>query len=240
MAERPLTIEIPGHAELHVTTRSGRATVIAEERSDVLVETGAPSEQDVERDATGRISFASARSGSTNLLLRCPTGTDIVVGSLSGHVELTGRFGDVRVTTLSGNIAIDQADSIDVRSMSGNLEVSSCSGQCRLQTKSGRAVIGSTDDAHVSTISGLIQLDDTSGKVRAQSVSGRIEVGTKDNGDVAVQTMSGSVKVAVPSGVRPEMRLRSMTGRPKTKCEEGTDCRIAIRSLSGSIEVVPR
>ena len=239
MSQGPITLAVPGHAELHLTTRSGRVTVTAEDRDDVLIESGAPREDRIERDATGRISLSAVKP-SSSLEVRCPTGSDLVVGTISGKVRLSGQFGGVRVTTVSSNVEVDRADVLDVRSISGSIDVGHCSGRCRLQTKSGRAACGVTGDAEVSTISGRIQLDKTMGRVRAKSVSGRIEVGTRSDGDVSVRTMSGSVTVAVPQGVRPATMLRSMTGRPRSECEEGGDCQIAVRSLSGKIRVVPQ
>ena len=65
-----------------------------------------------------------------------------------------------------------------------------------------------------------------------------MELGTQGKGDVAVQTLSGSVRVEVPPDVRPSARLRSLSGRPRCDCELGNDCEIAVQSLSGRIEVV--
>lgn len=237
MPDQPLTLSVPGHAELHLTTRSGPVTVTAEDRADVLIESGAPSEDRIERDAAGLISLRAAKPSSA-LRVRCPAGSDVVVGTISGKVNLAGPIGRVRITTVSASIEVERAETLDVRSVSGNIDVGHCAGSCRLQTKSGRAVCGTTDNAEVSTISGRIQLEKTSGKVRAQSVSGRIEVGTQIEGDVSVRTMSGQVKVAVPRGVRPATELKSMTSRPRVECEEGSDCRVAVRSMSGKILVV--
>jgi len=50
--------------------------------------------------------------------------------------------------------------------------------------------------------------------------------------------MSKAVKVEVPADLRPATRLRSLTGRPRSECEEGDDCEISVQSLSGKIEVV--
>jgi DUF4097 and DUF4098 domain-containing protein YvlB len=231
------TIDTPGHAELHLTTRSGRVTVIAEERGDVFAEEGASS-RGPETDATGRISLSSAKGGSASLLVRCPLGTDLAIGTISGNVELRGPLGQVGITTVSGSASVERAEELDVRTISGSITVGNCSGRCSLRTKSGQALCSSAHDARVSTISGQIRLDETSGSVRAQTVSGTVEVGTQRNGDVAVQTISGSVKIEVPEGVRPDARLISMTGRPRCDCPEGHDCRIAVRSMSGRIEVV--
>jgi hypothetical protein len=231
------TIEIPGHAELHLTTRSGRLTVIAEERADVFAEEGASS-RGPEIDATGRISLGSAKGGSADLVVRCPAGTDLAVGTISGNVELRGPLGQVRITTVSGSARVERAEELDVRTISGSIEVDRCTSRCSLRSKSGHALCGSARDASVSTISGQIRLDETTGNVRAQTVSGTVQVGTQRDGDVAVQTISGSVKIEVPDGVRPDARLRSLAGHPRLDCPEGSDCRIAVRSMSGKIEVV--
>lgn len=231
-------IDTPGHAELHLNTRSGSVTVVAEDRADVFSEAGASS-RGPETDATGRIAFGSAKGGSASLLVRCPNGTDLTVGTISGNVELRGQLGQVRVTTVSGSIRAERAEELDARSISGNIEVEYCSGRCSLRTKSGRAVCNSAHDALMSTVSGQIQLDEASGHVRAQTVSGTVRVGTQRNGDVAVQTLSGSVKISVPHGVRPDTRLRTLTGRPRIDCEPGNDCRIAVRSMSGQIDISP-
>jgi DUF4097 and DUF4098 domain-containing protein YvlB len=235
----PVTLSIPGHTELHLRTSSGDVRVSAEERPDVLIEEGAPREERIERDATGRISLPSANVGSSKLEVRVPLGTDLVVGTMSGKVELEGALGQVRVTTVSGHVTVERAETLDVRSVSGHIEIERCDGACLMHTKSGHAVCKSSGDARVSTISGEIRVDEASGKVRAQTVSGKVGVGLVSAHDVAVQTMSGSVRVEVPKGVRPHARLKSLSGHPRIDCEQGSDCEIAVRSLSGKIEILP-
>lgn len=237
MSDQPVSIPVPGNAELHLMTRSGRVTVVGEERQDVLIESGAPSDG-IESDATGRVRLSSAKGGSSSLEIRCPAGSDVVIGTMSGRVELRGTLGAVRVTTVSSDIDVERADALDVRTVSGSIEVGACAGACSVRTKSGKASVGTAGDAFVSTISGSIRLGKAARKVRAQTVSGGVRVGTQSDGDVKVQTLSGTVTVEVPEGVRPETRLASLTGRPRSDCPEGDDCRIAVRSVSGAIEVV--
>ena len=239
MAPDQVVLSVPGPAALHLSTSSGRVTVTAEERSDVVIDAGAPSADRIERDATGRVRFASPNGGSASIELRCPLGSDVVVGTIAGHVTLRGAFGAVRVTTVSGNVAVQLAEELDVRSISGSIDVERCSGRCRLQTKSGHAVCHTAADAQVSTLSGRIRLDETTGKVQAQTVSGAVEVGTAAKGDVTVQTLSGSVRVAVPRDVHPATHLRTITGRPRVECSAGEDCEIRVHSMSGKIEIVP-
>jgi len=51
MASQPVVLSVPGHAELHLSTSSGRLRVTAEDRADVRIEAGAPREERIERDA---------------------------------------------------------------------------------------------------------------------------------------------------------------------------------------------
>ncbi len=93
MADQPLTLSVPGSAELHLRTRSGNVSVIGEERSDVLVESGAPARDKIEIDATGRIEISSAKGGSAALSVRCPVGSPgRPASSLEGYL----RFGASR------------------------------------------------------------------------------------------------------------------------------------------------
>lgn len=240
MSRDSRTLPIPGHAELHVRTRSGRVSIVAEERADVFVESDAPlRDEKVHVDATGRASITSSRGGSGWLEIRCPAGTDVGVGTVSGNVELSGPMGAVKVITVSGHIEAERAETLDARSVAGSIEVRSCTGRCQLQTKSGRAICGTAAEAYASTLSGTISLAEIAGKVKAQSVSGKIDIGLSSAGDVKVQTMSGGVTVAVPQGMRPAAHLRSMTSRPRVDVEEGNDFQIRVQSLSGKIEVVP-
>ncbi len=240
MPDQTIVLPIDGRAHLHVGTRSGRVTITAEERDDLRIESGAPlRDEKVRTDDEGKISITAARGGSAWLEIRCPSGADVSIGAVSGRVELRGLFWGVRVTTVSGSIEVEQAELLDARSVSGRITVGRCGGRCRLRTKSGRITCDSAGDMSMSTLSGRIHLGDATGKVHAQSVSGKVEARTQGKDDVAVQTLSGSVRIEIPTGVRPNARLKSRTGRPRCDCEEGDDIQIAVRSMSGKIEVVP-
>jgi len=55
MSSRPVVVPVKGHPGLRVSTRSGRVSITAEERSDVLIEEGAPPEDEIEIDASGQV-----------------------------------------------------------------------------------------------------------------------------------------------------------------------------------------
>src|SRR3970282_2069000 len=93
----------PG-ASLRLLTSSGEVFVTAEERDDLEVE--APDRR-VEMKDGGRTAEVKSRSGS--LRVRCPKGTDVPIGAISGHLRLAGEFGSVKVSAVSGHIEIDSA-----------------------------------------------------------------------------------------------------------------------------------
>lgn len=224
---------------IRITTTSGKVAVIAEGRSDVVVERGVGVPGTVVPDAGGEIRLVSDLDGSAEVELRCPIGSHVVIGTASGAVDLRGGFGNVRVNTISGWIRVEQAEVLDLRSVSADVTVGECAARCRLQTRSGQVTVERSRDSDVSTDSGAVRLDETSGDAHVRTASGKVQIGAHGRGGVAVQTLTGAVTVAVPPGTRPAVDLTAETGQPCCECEAGEDCRISISSVSGAIEVVP-
>jgi DUF4097 and DUF4098 domain-containing protein YvlB len=237
MSREPVSIAVKEPVRVCIASRSGRVTVIAEERDDLFAADG-ESIAEITRDESGQVSL-SARRGSSRIELRCPLGASVRVGTISGSVEFRGLFSEIHVTTTSGSITLEQADAVDIRTVSGNISVKRCGRQCRLQTKTGRAEVGEAESAEVSTVSGRVSVDSASGAVKVKTATGRVEIGTAGKSDVAVQTLSGAVTVKVPKGIRPAALLRSLSGKFSCGCEEGNDCRVAVQTVSGKIDVVP-
>jgi DUF4097 and DUF4098 domain-containing protein YvlB len=221
---------MPEQLSLTVTTASGGVVITGEDRYDVEVEGKAS----VEETAPGEI---AVHAKSASLDVRCPIGTHVWVGTASGRVELRGRLGDARVTTKSASIRVEDVDALELRSASGSIDVGTCVGYCRLQTASGSVKVGEAGDLDVSAKSGSIKVERAAGG-RVHGVSGSIDVGATGEDDLEVRLISGSVKVTLPFGTRPRVRLRSVSGSTRCDCEEGDDCCIDASSVSGSIQIV--
>ncbi len=227
MAPKPAPF--PAAPTVSVTSRSGRITVTGEDRADILVERGG---DNVVRE--GDRVVVDGRSGRVEL--RCPAGTDVIVGTGSGKVELLGRLGDARVTTGSGAITVEQVERLDARTGSGSLQVDACDGACKCQTGSGSIRVGRAGEAELVTGSGRVTADLVDG-AEVKAGSGRVDLGLRSAGNVGVQAHSGSVTVKVPAGVHPATRLKANSGRVVCECQEGTDGDISITTNSGSISV---
>ena len=215
---------------ISVATRSGRVSVVAVEGEELSV-IGGSAEPGPDRSVTIRPSRPSSP-----VEVRCPNGCDVVVGTTSGVVELRGALGVVHVTTGSGRVDVEKAESADLRTRSGAIEVGECSGECRVVTGSARVHIRRAGCADVSALSGGVTAERV-GDGCVHTASGRVELGTSGDGSVEVHTISGAVRVTVPPGLRPAAMLRSLSGRIRCDCEPGADGRIDVSTTSGTIRV---
>jgi hypothetical protein len=227
--------DLPIAATLRLQSRSGKVVVIAEGRDDVEAET-----DDLEafaEDGGRTLLVRSSRGGSKPLTVRCPIETDVVIGTQSASVKLSGRLGLVHVTTMSGSIEVESAEELDLRTMSGNVDVGTCRGRCRLSAVSGTVNVGQSDRTAVGTVSGSIKIGKVLGDVKARSVSGSIDMRASGDSAIAVKTVSGRVRIALPAGTEPATFFKT---RGHVTCDfpRGDDCRIEAASLSGAIEIV--
>src|SRR5262249_51212568 len=128
---------------VRISNRSGAVRVTTEPDAALMVN-GAP----VTRDEDGTWCVQSS-SGSA-IEVTCADGTDLVIGTNSGHVQVKGSPGAVRVATVSGKIDVEQAARLDVRTKSGHVEVGRCTGDCHVVVKSSTVEIGAAGKAVLS------------------------------------------------------------------------------------------
>lgn len=218
---------------LRISAVSGGVRVTAEARPDVVVDRGGAAVA----TADGTFEIRPERA-SNSVHVRCPAGADVIIGTRSGSVELKGHFGTVGITSQSGSIRVPVVAEADLRTVSGGVEVGACEGRCRVSTTSGRITVGATRDAEISTTSGVIGVDGATGSVQVRSVSGTVTVGSSGEGPVHASTVSGSITIHLPSGVRPTVRSSGL-GKVRNGFEAGDDIVIDIASVSGTVRLVP-
>ena len=219
---------------LRISNIAGRVEVEAGDGTADVVVTGGT--QVVDHD--DRVVDVKPIHPAQAIHVRCPTGTDVMVGTRSGAVELQGSLGSVSVISASGRIRVAQAAEVDLRTSSGKIEVDDCTGRCRASTKSGAVVVGSASAAEITTMSGKVRLGLVSGTVEVRTVSGSVTLSSTGVGPISARTLSGSVSIRLPAGVRPEV-LASDARWVNCRCEAGDDVTIEIASLSGNVEIIP-
>ena len=181
------------------------------------------------------------KAESDGVTMHVPFDTDLVVGSHSGSVELLGRLGSVRITTRSGRVEVEDCASVDVRTVGGRVEIGTVRGEGRVISGSGRVTIGRIDGPlHVATVSGRIEVAEAAAPVRANTVNGRVDIGMSAAADARADSVSGRVTIDLPDGVHPKTSLMSVSGRCVCETEEGDDCCVTGRTVSGRITVRER
>ncbi len=228
--------DLPVAVTLRLQSRAGNVDVIAEPREDVLVE---GHRIETRTDAESGQFQIRCGHGSKPFSVRCPVGTDIVVGTQSGDVRLLGDFGIVSVTTLSGKIDVQSADEADLRNTSASITIGACRGRCRMNSVSGKIAAGRVGSTSAGTMSGSIHIDLVAGALKARSVSGSIDCSCDAVGAIKVKTVSGKVHIMLPSGTGIATRFKTLSGKVHNPFPPGTDCFIEAMSISGSIDLVP-
>jgi DUF4097 and DUF4098 domain-containing protein YvlB len=213
-----------------VTTRSGNVRVDAAPGVELSVEGGR-----VVGEHDGVLEIR--RDGdSKKIVVHCPAGSDVTIGTISGHIDTEGPLGAVRVATVSGKVNIAEASHVDVRAKSGVVEIGTIAGECRVVVTSAKVRIGRAERVAIAGVSGVILAEGVEG-ADVKTVSGKVVLGTTSNGRVKVHTVSGKVEIRVPPDMQPNTRLKSLSGRVQCDCARGDDGEIAVASVSGAIKV---
>lgn len=222
----PPTIDRP---LVRVASTSGRIDLIAEDRTDV----------DVRGDAEiTRTSATTTITGDQrHLVVRVPTGVDVVIGTTSGRVNLTGSLGATAVTTDSGRIGIAEATSVDARSNKGRIEIGHCGQQCCLRSEHGAVAVGSCGSADVATTTGRISLRDVRGVARAHCTNGRVDITMATASDVSAETVTGRINVSMPRDARAF--CTDLAHGPAERPDDA-DCVVSTHSVTGRVDVINR
>lgn len=203
------------------------------------------------------------RHPDVTVTARVPAASSLVTRSGSADVRLDGTYGDVKVTTGSGDVWLDAARDAGIGTGSGDVRIGLVTA-ASVKTGSGDiAVERCRDDARLETASGDVHVSQLGGRARMSSASGDIELGTVEgdiqlttaSGDVTVtrvsagelqaKTATGDVVIGVASGTAVLLDCSSITGQVSSELEptaspEGDDERrlvVRARTVSGSVAI---
>jgi DUF4097 and DUF4098 domain-containing protein YvlB len=185
------------------------------------------------------------RGRHTRVVALVPPGSDLELSSASGDIRLTGRFGAVRLHTASGGMDMGDAARLDVTTASGLLSCGEVDGQATISSVSGevsiRRVGGGLD---VTITSGDLRVDRCDGDIAVNSTSGDVRVGRCCGNEIVVRSISGDVRVGLPSGIRVEAEISTLSGRaslpepaPSPGEGERRPVRLQLKTVSGDIRV---
>jgi len=216
---RTLELEVTTETAVDLVTRSGSLDVIGEpdrttvELSVQLVRFGAGpfsirSDDDgldalvVELQSSGDV--IEARSlvdilGSdpfaTDVVLRVPSGFDLIVDDTSGDIDIDG-IGSLDLTDDSGSIdargiagdAVIADDSGDLllEDVAGTVEIEDASGSIELRGAMSTTIVDDSGDILVEDIDGDVDIVDASGSIWVRHVTGTVRI-DDDSGDIVLE-----------------------------------------------------
>jgi hypothetical protein len=175
-----------------------------------------------------------------------PPDTAVRVATASADTTLRGRLGEAELTSASGDVAVDECVTLELRTASGDTRVGSVAGRARHGSASGDLWIGSVGGATTSrTASGDVSIGEAAGDVSVGTASGDITIGRAVGGSVQAKTMSGDVEVGVAPGLRVWLDLSSVSGRMDSQLpdddgaagEGPAQLSLNLRSVSGDLRI---
>lgn len=172
----------------HVTGPRGAEGLVASVSGDASVsDVRGPIEvSSVSGDARASDIQRAVRANSTSGDVDVLRAGDIVIAhSVSGEATVTGCGGDLDIESTSGEVvASDVKGTVSAESVSGDIDL--------------RGVAHAVD---AGSVSGSIRVENLDGEVTVSTTSGDIEIMTKTDSDVDLESLSGTVRVAVvPEG----------------------------------------
>jgi DUF4097 and DUF4098 domain-containing protein YvlB len=184
------------------TTPSSEAGEVVLEGSSDRVEVRCPTGTDVLAGSAsgdvalrGRLGAARVTTASGSIEVESVDSADL--RTHSARIEVQDCAGDCRVTNKSGRVEIGRARGVFVKGVSGSIDVAG--DEVRVRTVSGDVRIATWASVAVETVSGSVDIvvpDGFRPRVRSHS-PGRIKIDVPqgDDGEIAVRTVSASVRV---------------------------------------------
>ena len=183
------------------------------------------------------------RGRSGRITIDAPVGTIVEIRTASADINLVGELGPARVRTASGSIRAAGLAELAVATASGDVrvervghdsQVTSVSGDLELQRVGGRLT--------ATTASGDVRVGHLSGDAEIGTTSGDVRIDRFDGSAATIRSVSGDVELGLPSGIRVEPDLATVSGRARlpepttgTRAEPRRTVRLAVKTVSGDI-----
>jgi DUF4097 and DUF4098 domain-containing protein YvlB len=185
------------------------------------------------------------RGRNTRLIAIVPVGTDVELSSTSGEVRLSGVLGVVRIHTASGDIEVGDASRLDITTASGDFSCGDVLGEAHISSISGSCTVhrvGGRLDATLT--SGSLRIDNCDGDLGIVTTSGDVRIGRCAGSDIAVRSISGDVRLGLPSGIRVEADISTLSGQaklpdpaPASDLGDRRPVRLQLKTVSGDIRI---
>ena len=232
-----LDIELHGGSVLLTAGPSGTVSV--------AVDGSTPDTLDITQIGDSIVIRATRRSRSARLAVDVPVGTDVSVKGASVDVVARGALGALRVRSASGDVRADDVVRADVTLASGDTRLEVVRDGADFRATSGDISLGSVGGHLAASLaSGDIQVEELGGDGDVETSSGDVTIRRYSGASVAIRSVSGDVRVGLPSGIRVDPEISTMSGKVSLPASAGAPTsgerravRVRLRTVSGDIRI---
>ncbi|MGI3202014.1 DUF4097 family beta strand repeat-containing protein [Streptomyces sp. GLT-R25] len=173
------------------------------------------------------------RSGTVDVSVELPTGSNIDMTGAGTQMIGEGRLGEVRVKISAGDVRLDTTGPLQLKVSHGSSTVDRVEGMAEITTSTGNVRVGIVDgpavlkNSHGSTTVGAV-----TGELRMSGANGAIDI-TRAEASVVGTTTNGSLRVA--EVVRGNVQLETSNGAIEVGIREGTAAWLDVSSNRGHV-----
>ncbi|MFC6085659.1 DUF4097 family beta strand repeat-containing protein [Sphaerisporangium aureirubrum] len=227
----------------------GTARVTASRRTDTVVEVlpmNPDEDADVRAAQQTKVGYAGGkllvkgprkrslfgRSGSIDVRVELPAGSDVQGAAPLGDFTCEGPLGDCRLSASVGDIHVTEAASVDLRTDHGGIRVDRASGDAEV-TGAGRLEVGEVGGtATVKNVNGETTIGEVGGDLRARASNGRISIGVAHAG-VDARSANGGILVGEVS--RGQVTLQTGIGDLEIGIRESSAAWLDVKTRLGKV-----
>lgn len=240
----------PEPITLDVDVVAGRVVITAADSDETAVEVQ-PADPDNGKDvaaaegtsvdfAAGRLTVKTPRSrglfgktGTVDVVVRLPTGSNVVAQGSLGDFRAEGTLGECRFKTSAGHIRLQDTAALKASTAHGDVEVERITGRAELSTGSGELRVDRLDGSGtVKNSNGATRIGEVTGDLKAGAANGDIFVGHAA-GDVHAKTANGRIRI--DEVVRGSVVMETSAGELAVGIREGTAAWLDVRSVAGRV-----
>ncbi|MFD9421501.1 MULTISPECIES: DUF4097 family beta strand repeat-containing protein [unclassified Streptomyces] len=274
------SFDTPQPISVNARVDAGSVQFAAGDRLDTVVEVrprDPKKDKDVRAAEQTEVTFASGvltvrtpkqrylvgPTGTVDVTVDLPTGSGVDMTGSWTQVLGSGRLGDVRVKTSSGDVRLDTTGplhltashgSITVDRVEGPAEITTSSGSLRVGLVDGTAVLknshgtttvgAATGDLRVSGANGDIAIERAEGSVTATTAHGTLRVAEVARGTVQLETSYGAIDIGIREGTAAWLDVSSGRGQVRntltaSETPEKTEDTVEVRARTrwGNIDI---
>ena len=244
---RDQTFAVGQHVALDIELPAGSVLLTAGESGtvSVSVDGSTPDAVDITQIGDSIAIRAKRRGRSARLAVAVPVGTDVHVKGASVDIVARGALGALRVRSASGDVRADDVVRADVTLASGDTRLEIVRDGADFRATSGDISLGRVGGRlSASLASGDMSIDELAGDGEIETASGDVVVRRYTGGSVGVRTVSGDVRLGLPTGIRVQPEISTLSGKVvlPTPADgpaggERRTVKLRLRTVSGDIRI---